>query len=185
MRTTSPCPRTRWKSASGSRPNSTACPSSRCPPGTSGTARRVNSRSSRARRTAADRSATPAWRRCCGCACRPCAARRQLGGDRGPGQVGRKIPQYPEFARAQLFRQRRRGLVFGRRGCAVHEVEDVGEQRGVRCLMLRQRLQQFRRARHHERQEQPVLLGESECMLGGPVRRTLVASWRYASPASR
>src|SRR5271165_5073747 len=65
---------------------------------------------------------------------------RQLAGDLRPGQVRRKIPQYPELARAELFRQRRCGLVFGRQGRAVHEVEDVGEQRGMRRLMPWQRL---------------------------------------------
>src|SRR5580692_4365472 len=40
----------------------------------------------------------------------------QLAGDLRPGQVRRKIPQYPELARAELFRRRRRGLVFGRQG---------------------------------------------------------------------
>src|SRR5580700_4092676 len=40
----------------------------------------------------------------------------QLAGDLGPGQVRGKIPQYPELARAELFYQRRCGLVFGHQG---------------------------------------------------------------------
>jgi hypothetical protein len=67
----------------------------------------------------------------------------------------------------------------------VHEVEDVGEQRGVGCLVPRQRLQQLRRARHHERQHDPVLLGDSERVFGGPVRRALVAELAVGEPGEQ
>ena len=61
----------------------------------------------------------------------------------GRGQVRRKIPQYPELARADLPGLRRYRQVFGHQGCAAYDVEDVGEQRGVSRLMPRQRLQQL------------------------------------------
>jgi hypothetical protein len=56
----------------------------------------------------------------------------------------------------------------------VHDVEDVGEQRSVCCLMPGQGLQQLPAARHRERQDQPVSLGETEGPFGGLVRCALV-----------
>jgi hypothetical protein len=55
------------------------------------------------------------------------------------------------------------------RGCAVQDVEDVGEQRGVRRLVPGRRLQQPGRAGHRERRDQPVRLSEAERMSGGVV----------------
>jgi hypothetical protein len=63
------------------------------------------------------------------------AGQRQPAGDLGPGQVGRQVPQHPQLTRAELLRRRRRGLLYGRRGGPVQDVEDVGEQRGVRGLV--------------------------------------------------
>ena len=60
----------------------------------------------------------------------------------------------------------------------MQDVEDVGEQRGVRGLVPRQRLQQPGRAGHRERQDQPVRLSEAERMSGG-----LVAAEIGATPA--
>src|SRR6201985_331085 len=58
----------------------------------------------------------------------------QLACDLRPGQVRRKVPQYPEFARTEFAYQRCGALSGGRRR-AVQDVEDVGEQRDVGCLM--------------------------------------------------
>jgi aryl-alcohol dehydrogenase-like predicted oxidoreductase len=60
----------------------------------------------------------------------------------------------------------------------VQDVEDVGEQRGVRRRVPGQRLQQPGRAGHRERQDQPVPLSQAERMFGG-----LIAAEIGATPA--
>jgi hypothetical protein len=49
----------------------------------------------------------------------------------------------------------------------VQDVEDVGEQRGVRGLVPRQGLEQLPGACHHERQDQPVWLRQGQRPFGG------------------
>jgi hypothetical protein len=56
--------------------------------------------------------------------------------------VGR-VSQYLELAGAELFYLLWCRRVFGPHGCAAHDAEDVGEQRGVCCLMPRQRFEQL------------------------------------------
>ena len=67
----------------------------------------------------------------------------------------------------------------------MQDVEDVGEQRGVRCLMPRQRLQQLPGARHRERQDQPVGLGQGQRPFGRLVRRTLVTELTVGEPGQQ
>jgi hypothetical protein len=66
----------------------------------------------------------------------------QFACDLRPGQVCREVSKYPEFARAEFVCQRcellSEKLLSGKQGRTVHDVEDVGEQRGVRGLMPRQ-----------------------------------------------
>ena len=57
----------------------------------------------------------------------------------------------------------------------MDDVEDVGDQRRVGCLVPRQGLEQLACARHGERQDQPVRLGEGEGVFGCRVRGALVA----------
>jgi hypothetical protein len=52
----------------------------------------------------------------------------------------------------------------------------------VSRLIARQRLQQLPRARHHERQDQPVRLGEAERAFGCLVRRALVTEFAVGEP---
>src|SRR6516164_2811564 len=98
----------------------------------------------------------------------------QFAGDLRPGKVRRQIPQYSELAWAELLRLRRCGLVSGRQRRAVYDVQDVGKERGVSCLVPRQGFQQLPRARYRERQDEPVGLGERQSAFGGLVRRVLV-----------
>jgi glyoxylase-like metal-dependent hydrolase (beta-lactamase superfamily II) len=67
----------------------------------------------------------------------------------------------------------------------VQDVEDVGEQRGVRCLMPRQRLEQLAGARHRERQDQPVRLRQGQRPLGRLVRRTQVTELTMGEPGQQ
>jgi hypothetical protein len=64
----------------------------------------------------------------------------------------------------------------------VHEVEYLGEQRGVRSLVPRQGLQQLPGAGHRERQHQPVSLGESQRPFGRLIRRALVTERTVGQP---
>jgi hypothetical protein len=65
-------------------------------------------------------------------------------------------------------------VLGGGDGGAAHGVEDVGEQRGARCLMPRRGLEQLLRACHRERQDELIRLGDGKCVPGGMVRRVLV-----------
>ena len=67
----------------------------------------------------------------------------------------------------------------------MHEVEDVGEQRGVRGLVPRQGLQQLPGAGHLERQHQPVSLGESQRPFGGLIRRPLITELTVGQPGQQ
>jgi hypothetical protein len=67
----------------------------------------------------------------------------------------------------------------------VQDVEDVGEQRGVRCLMPRQRLQQLPGARHRERQDQPVRLSQGQRAFRSLVRRALVTELTVGEPGQQ
>ena len=67
----------------------------------------------------------------------------------------------------------------------MHDVEDVGEQRGVCCLVPRQGLQQLPGARRQERQDGPVRLGEGEGAFGGLVRRALVTELTVGQPGEQ
>jgi len=58
----------------------------------------------------------------------------QFAGDLGPGQLGRQISQHPELARTEFGGQRREVPDRGDRS-AAQDIEDVGEQCGVSCLM--------------------------------------------------
>jgi hypothetical protein len=63
-----------------------------------------------------------------------------------PLAAGRKEPQFAgavDCCRAIVGTEQRRGVLFGGHGGTAHDVKDVGEQRGVRCLMLRQSLEQL------------------------------------------
>ena len=59
------------------------------------------------------------------------------------------------------------------------------QQRGVRGLVRRQRLQQLPGAGHRERQDQPVRLGEGQRAFGGLVRRALVAELTVGEPGQQ
>ena len=67
----------------------------------------------------------------------------------------------------------------------MQDVEDVGEQRGVRCLMPRQGLEQLPGTRHRERQDQPVSLRQSEGVLDGLVGRALVTELTMGEPGQQ
>ncbi len=117
--------------------------------------------------------------------CANCVQRDgQFACDLRPGQIRRQISQHLELARAEFLCQRR-GVAFGGQGGAAYGVEDVGEQCGVRCLMLRQSLEQWLRARHRERQDEPVRFGEGECAVGGLVRRALVTELTVGEPGQQ
>ena len=73
-------------------------------------------------------------------------------------------------------------LVPGCRGRAADDVEDVGEQSGVRGLVPRQRFQQFPGAGDQEGQDGPVRLGEGQRAFGGLVRRALVTEFTLGEP---
>jgi hypothetical protein len=67
----------------------------------------------------------------------------------------------------------------------VQDVEDIGEQRGVRPLVPGQRLQQLGRARHRERQDQPVRLRQGQRPLRRLVRRALVTEFPVGEPGQQ
>jgi hypothetical protein len=67
----------------------------------------------------------------------------------------------------------------------VHHVEDVGDQGGVGCLVPRQGLEQLPCARHGERQDQPVRLGQGEGAFGSLVRGALVAERTVGEPGQQ
>ena len=47
----------------------------------------------------------------------------------------------------------------------MHDIENVDEQRGMRGLMSRQRVEQVARPRHHKREDQSIGFGKRECTL--------------------
>ncbi len=67
----------------------------------------------------------------------------------------------------------------------MQDVEDVGEQRGVRCLMPGQRLEQLAGARHRERQDQPVRLRQGQRSFSRLVRRALVTELTMGEPGEQ
>ena len=67
----------------------------------------------------------------------------------------------------------------------MQDVEDVGEQRGVRCLMPRQGLEQLAGARHRERQDQPVSLRQGQRPFSRLVRRALVTELTMGEPGEQ
>ncbi len=67
----------------------------------------------------------------------------------------------------------------------MQDVEDAGEQRGVRCLMPGQRLEQLPGARHRERQDQPVRLRQGQCAFSRLVRRALVTEFTIGEPGEQ
>jgi hypothetical protein len=108
----------------------------------------------------------------------------QFACDLRPGQVCREVSKYPEFARAEFVCQWCE-VLFERHGRTVHDVEDIGEQRGVRGLMPRQRFEQLPGARHREGQDQPVGLGQGQGTFGGLVRRALVTELTMGEPGQQ
>jgi hypothetical protein len=67
----------------------------------------------------------------------------------------------------------------------VEDVQDVGEQRGVRGLVPGQRLEQAGRAGHRERQDQPVGLRQGQRAFGGLVRCALVTELTMSQPGEQ
>ena len=91
-----------------------------------------------------------AWRRCSAGPQAACSARRTVRRRFGRGRLAGDIAAPCSSPGLSLLRRRNEDWLFGRRGRAVQDVEDVGEQRAVRCLVPGQRLQQLGRAGDRE-----------------------------------
>ena len=67
----------------------------------------------------------------------------------------------------------------------MQDVEDVGEQGGVRCLMPWQRLEELPGAGHRERQDQPVGLRQGQRPFRRLVGRALVTELTVGEPGQQ
>ncbi len=90
--------------------------------------------------------------------------------------VGR-ISQHPQLGGAQLRGFRRRGLITRSDRGSAKDVDDVAQQRRVRCLVPRRGLEQFNGTGHRERQHEAVGLRQCQRAFCGGERGALVAEF--------